>query len=96
MRQFSAGFCQGEKYIPLIGKKILGKMAGWPVKGVNKMQEGKLCPLLSVAGKINALCDGNDCAWYDECAGECAVLAQTGALADALAELKYPYKEASA
>ena len=59
------------------------------------MQEGKLCPLLTAAGKINVKCNDR-CAWYDECAGECAVLAQTGALADALAELKYPYKEASA
>lgn len=64
-------------------------------KGAEKMQEGKLCPLLAVAGKIDARCNDR-CAWYDECAGECAVLAQTGALADALAELKYPYKEASA
>lgn len=51
------------------------------------MQEGKLCPLLTAAGKINVKCNDR-CAWYDECAGECAVLAQTGALADALAELK--------
>ena len=64
----------------MIGKKILGKMAGWLVKGVNKMQEGKLCPLLSVAGKINALCDGNDCAWYDECSRQCAVLSLTDSL----------------
>ena len=71
----------------MIGKKILGKMAGWPVKGGNKMQEKKLCPLLTAAGKIDRGCN-EKCAWYDECAGECAVLTQTGALADALAELK--------
>ena len=43
------------------------------------MQEGKLCPLLTAAGKINVKCNDR-CAWYDECAGECAVLSLAGTL----------------
>lgn len=51
------------------------------------MQEEKLCPLLAVAGKIDARCNDR-CAWYDECAGECAVLS----LADTLRELPFTMK----
>jgi hypothetical protein len=48
--------------------------------GMNKMQEKKLCPLLSIAGNINVLCDGNNCAWYNGYTGRCAVLSLTDSL----------------
>lgn len=45
--------------------------------------EQKTCPLMMIAGKINQNCKGDECAWWNHCSCECAVLA-TAAAIDAL------------